>query len=110
MLSGTWDSILRVSLDTDLFLSRNSRQYNPYHRRRDGEPLSDSAGTGGASIPNYWHHQASDLLMEGAFILDFFRQNHLRELFVPCTGRKEEKGASVCLSSSGQQLFTGCLP
>lgn len=53
MLSGTWDIILPVSLDTDLFLSRNSRQYNPYHRRRDGEPLSDSAGTGGASIPNY---------------------------------------------------------
>lgn len=31
----------------------------------DGEDGSDSAGTGGASIPNYLHHPASDLLIEG---------------------------------------------
>lgn len=35
----------------------------------DGEDGSDSAGTGGASIPNYLHHLTNDLLMEGSFIL-----------------------------------------
>lgn len=49
------------------------RQYS--YRGRDGEHLSDSIGTGGSSIPNHLHHQTSDLLMEGAFIVDFFRQN-----------------------------------
>lgn len=58
-----------VSLDTILFLIRNSRQCNPY-RGRDGSHLSDSAGTGAASIPNHLHHRASDLFMEGAYTLD----------------------------------------
>lgn len=29
----------------------------------DGEDESDSAGTGGASIPNYLHHPTNDLLI-----------------------------------------------
>jgi hypothetical protein len=40
----------------------------------DEEHASDSAGTGGASIPNHLHHPTSNLWIEGAFILDIFRQ------------------------------------
>lgn len=40
----------------------------------DGEDGSDSASTGGASLPNYLHHPTSDLLIEGSFILHIFRQ------------------------------------
>lgn len=53
------------------------RQYS--YRGRDGEHLSDSTGTGGSSVPNHLHHRTSDLLMEGAFIVDFFRQNYQPE-------------------------------
>lgn len=36
------------------------------YRRRDGEHLFDSAGTGGTSIPNHLHHPTSDLWIEGS--------------------------------------------
>lgn len=51
----------------------------------DGEDGSDSAGTGGASIPNYLHHPTSDLLIEGSFILDISRPTP-EILFAPSTG------------------------
>ena len=58
-----------------LFLIRKSES-KPYGREvfvTDGERGSDSAGTGGASIPNCSHHPTGDLLTQGSFILDFFR-------------------------------------
>lgn len=79
MLSGTWNIILGRFPGYCFISHQKLRQHNSYCGR-DGKHLSDSAGTGGASIPYHLHHRASDLLMEGAFILDFFRQNHLREL------------------------------
>ena len=72
-----WHSILWVFLDA-VFLSLEKFRASALMADRcllcGGEGGSDSAGTGGASIPNYWRHQTSDLLMEGSFITDFFRQ------------------------------------
>lgn len=68
-----------VSLDTALFLIRNSDSITLAVDVMGNVCLTQLV-TGGAFIPNHLHHQASDLLMEGAFILDFFRQNHLREI------------------------------
>lgn len=68
-----------VSLDTILFLIRNSRQCNPYCGR-DGSHLSDSAGTGAASIPNHLHHLASDLFMEGAYTCLLKKASNLEDV------------------------------
>lgn len=79
MPSGTWNIILGCFPGYRFISHQKLRQCHPY-RGRDGSRLSDSAGKGAASIPNRLHHRASDLLMEGAFILGFFRGDRRREL------------------------------
>lgn len=70
---------------------------------RDGEHVSDSAGTGSVSIPNHLHHPTSNLLMEGSFILDSFRQNP-GSLFASNTGIEcRRRKIKVCLSPASDQ-------
>lgn len=76
LLIGTWNISLGVSLDTDLFLSRNSDGGSPYRGRICLTKLVQVVHP----FLTIYIIPASDLLMARAFILDFFRQNHLREL------------------------------
>lgn len=75
LLTVVWHMNLWVFVGATYFSSEN-QNLSPMAREvfvTDGECGSDSAGTGGASIPNCSHHPTGDLLIQGSFILDFFR-------------------------------------
>lgn len=62
---------------------------------------------GGASIPNYLHHPTSDLLIEGSFVLNFFRQTP-EVTFASKTGREHWK-REINLTWLSPDLVSSCV-
>lgn len=75
----------------DTSFSLGNQESKPSCLLCDGEDGSDSAGGGGASIPNCLHHPTNDLLTQGSSILDFFRPIP-EVLFASKTGTDIEGG------------------
>lgn len=87
-LTVTWHIVLWGFLGNYLISHQKFRASAPtadMYLLCDGEDGSDSAGTGGVSIPNYLRHPASDLLIEGSFLLGIFRET-AEILFASTTG------------------------
>lgn len=76
-------------LDTNFSLE--NQESTPSCLLCDGEDGSDSAGRGGASIPNCLHHPTNDLLTQGSSILYFFKMIP-EVLFASKTGTDIEEG------------------